>query len=289
MSGFANQIIPSLPSPISGNGLFAVNVVVPNVDSSFNTPQGTTQSDSYSYPLMDPANLIGTPSHPFMGVGLPAYITTLYNNVYNINTNLQNDISGAASDTRDYPTSFAVQQYVQSQISGTQIISGTNNTNIVVTTLNNTLIQTIPSTAETFSYSNGNTTSSMSLFWMDTSPNNSRVGASKTVIFCQLGYLISGGSITGNNVFLYAGDSSNFVYMGNEYKYYQFAFVGDSLSFIQAYSTTTSSWSWLITNFIMGVFWSNVNVDAAGVEINMSVTPGSSPLIPAGGTFGNLQ
>ena len=40
MSGFANQIISSLPSPISGNGLFAVNVVVPNNNFQTNTNEG---------------------------------------------------------------------------------------------------------------------------------------------------------------------------------------------------------------------------------------------------------
>ena len=147
MSEFSDLIIPSLPSPISGNGLFPVNIVVPNADSSFNTPSDVPQSTSYSYPLMSPAKLIGTGSQPYAPVALPAYISTLYNNVYNINVNLTNTLLTAAVDDRTYPTSYAVQQYVQSQIGGSQIINGDgtlgtiSNTYVVTTTLNNTLIQ----------------------------------------------------------------------------------------------------------------------------------------------------
>jgi hypothetical protein len=290
MSGFANQIIPSLPSPISGNGLFAVNVVVPNADSSFNA-MDSNKSTSYSYPLMDPAKLIGTGSQPYMPVGLPAYISTLYNNVFNINTNLQDDISTSAVDDRTYPTSYAVQQYVQSQIAGTQLINGNagNNGYTVVTTLNNTLVQTIPVSAEAFYYVNGTDTANVSLFWMDTSPDVPRIGTSKTIMFGQSQYLTNiDGSISGNLVFLYAGDTSHFVYMGAAYKYYQFVYVGDNLSFIQAYSNATSSWSWLVTN-CMGVFSNKVQVsDSLGSSLNITEVVGNTMPIPATG-FANLS
>ena len=116
----ADQHIPSLPT-ITGNGIFEVNNVVPHSTGSFE-PHPNNPSNSYSYPLMDPAKLIGSASTPYMNVALPAYITTLYKNVYNINTNLTNDISGAAADDREYPSSYAVQQYVQSQISPMAIL-----------------------------------------------------------------------------------------------------------------------------------------------------------------------
>ena len=115
MPELADRIIPSLPT-ITGNGLFPINIVVPNADSSFNTPNDMPKSDSYSYPLMEPAKLFGTGSQPSMPVALPAYITTLYENVFKINTNLKDRISTGAVDDRSYPTSYAVQEYVQSQI-----------------------------------------------------------------------------------------------------------------------------------------------------------------------------
>jgi hypothetical protein len=293
MSGFSNQVIPSLPLPISGNGFFPVNVVVPNADSSFSA-MASKPSTSYSYPLMDPAKLIGTPSQPFMNVGLPAYITTLYNNVFNINTNLQGDISEASVDDRKYPTSYAVQRYVQSQIAGTQLINNNegNNEYTVLTTLNNTLIQSVPTNAEAFNYViNGNSNAIISLFWMDTAPDAPRVGTTKTVMFGQQNYLTSidasGNNVpSGNLVFLYAGDNSNFVYMGSTFKYYQFVYVGDHLSFVQGYNG--SNWSWLVTN-CMGVFTNSVQVsDNSGTTINIGKVIGNEMPIPEGGSFGNF-
>ena len=83
----ADTVITSLPT-ITGNGLFNVTNVVPNADGSFN-PTSANPSTSYSYPLLEPAKLIGTTSAPFVNVAVPAYISTLYNNVYNINNNLE--------------------------------------------------------------------------------------------------------------------------------------------------------------------------------------------------------
>ena len=82
-TNFANDAIISLPA-ITGDGLFAVNVVVPNAPPATGLFEPTVDhpSTSYSYPLMDPAKLIGTASHPYMNIALPAYISTLYNNVF---------------------------------------------------------------------------------------------------------------------------------------------------------------------------------------------------------------
>ena len=288
MSEFSDLIIPSLPSPISGNGLFPINVVVPNADSSFN-PTPSNPSTSYSYPLMDPAKLIGTGSQPYMPVGLPAYITTLYNNVYNINTNLSDDLSQAAVDDRTYPTSFAVQKYVQSQIAGSQIINGgstpLSNTYIVTTTLNNTLVTSSgPGTG--FKYAN----SIVALFWMDETADAPRNGASKTVMFGDSGFLTdSTGVATGRLAFLYAGDSSFFINMGVKYKYYQFVYTGDYVNCIQAYnpgSTTTSAgWDWLVTAS-MGVF-SDTVVLSDGADMNI-LPDGAKVQVPANRTFGGL-
>lgn len=278
MSEFSDLIIPSLPSPIPGDGLFPVKIVVPNADSSFN-PTPSNPSTSYSYPLMDPAKLIGTGSQPYMPVGLPAYITTLYNNVYNINTNLENNISTSAPDDRTYPTSFAVQQYVQSQIAGTQLINGSNtpfsNTYLVITTVTNTLITNV-NPALGYLYPGGPIT----LFWMDETPDIPRNGASKTVMFADEGYLTTQNGL----VFLYAGNNSFFINMGSKFKYYQFVYTGDFVNFIQAYNTQTSSWDWLVTTS-MGVF-SNTVVVSNG---NMSTqNPSLNLPIPANNTFGGL-
>lgn len=273
---FSNEVIPSLP-PISGNGFFQVKVVVPTADANEEAgtglfrPTTNNPSTSYSYPLMDPANLIGTPSTPYMNVALPAYITTLYSNVYNINTKLTNDISEAASDDRIYPSAYAVQQYVQSQVSGTQIINGDNNVYLVNTTMTNTLIQSAVTSAQGFTYVNGDQSNTISVFWMDESPNRPRNGATKTVMFSASGYLTNmNSSISGNLAFLYAGDLSHFTYLGQQYKFYQFVTRGDFLDFVQSYNTTNLTWDWLVKD-CLGVFSNTISVsNSSGESIPIS-------------------
>lgn len=296
MSNQADTVIPSLPSTITGNGLFTVNQVVPNSSSSFDDAS-SNPSTSYSYPLMDPAKLIGTITAPFMNVGIPAYISTLYNNVFNINNNLQNNIISVAQDDRKYPTSFAVQSYVQTQISGVQTINlsapvaGSVNGSVysVVTSLNNTLITSVPNVAKGFQYvTAGNQPGLISLFWMDTLANTPRVGTTKTVMFADPTYLTVDGA--DNLVFLYAGDNSTFVHMGANYKYYQFVYVGDFVTFVQAYNGT--NWVWLVTN-CMGVFSNSVNVKNTNITPSVGVNmplPGSSILPrPGFSSMGNLE
>ena len=289
---FSNEVIPSLPA-ITGNGIFEVNDVVPHSTGSFE-PHPSNPSTSYSHPLMDPAKLIGSASTPYMNVALPAYITTLYKNVYNINTNLTNDMSEAASDNREYPTSYAVQQYVQSQIAGTQIINGSNNTLYVNTTMTNTIIQTAVSAAQGFSYAEGDQINNISIFHMIENTNGPRNGATKTVMFTSPNYLTNAGGNTpsGNLAFLYAGNNSHFIHLGQQYKYYQFVIRGDFLDFVQTinYDGTSStsnpnisSWDWVVKDS-MGVFSQSVNVsNSSGQSISISkVSPWDGP-VPATG------
>jgi hypothetical protein len=289
---FSNEVIPSLPS-IAGNGIFQVNEVVPNSTSSFE-PHPSNPSTSYSQPLMDPAKLIGSASTPYMNVALPAYITTLYKNVYNINTKLTNDISEAASDDRQYPTSYAVQRYVQSQIAGTQIINGNNNTLYVNTTMTNTIIQTAVSDAQGFSYAEGDKINNISIYWMIETNNLPRNGATKTVMFTSPSYLTNAVDNTpsGSLAFLYAGNNSHFIHLGQQYKYYQFVIRGDFLDFVQTinydgnYATgtpNTSSWDWVVKDS-MGVFSNSINVsNSSGQPISISKVSTWDGPVPATG------
>jgi hypothetical protein len=294
MSNLADTVISSLPSPISGNGIFNVNAVVPNSYSLFD-PSSANPSTSYSYPLMDPAKLIGTITAPFMNVGIPSYISTLYNNVFNINNNLQNDIQDAAINDRHYPTSFAVQTYVQSQIAGTQVLNnGSGNTYIVNTTVNNTIISQVPNKSLGFQHTTGGKNYEISLLYMDTTANAPRVGATKTVMYGDVvttpPFLsLDPATGTGKLIFLYAGDNSFFAYMGGFHKYYQFVYVGDSVSFVQAYNGT--NWIWLVTN-CMGVFSNVVDVSENSTisQINDSDVPkpAAAPGAPGFSTMGGI-
>ena len=277
----SSSIIPSLPSNITGNGLFTVQSVVPTTTNGLFAPgEGDISSNSYSYPLMNPAAIVGTETQPYMNIALPAYISTLYDNVYKINTNLKNSISTAAINNREYPTSYAVQQYVQEQIAGTQMINGQtgNNTYTVNTTMTNTIINTANTAALGFSYSKNEHAGikTIAMYWMDTSANAARNGATKTVMFSPENYLRdSSGNVTHNLAFLYAGDTSNFLNLGVNYKYYQFVARGDFLDFIQNYNTSTNSWEWMVKDSL-GNFSNTVNVGSAISDYNESMpTPAS--------------
>ena len=278
---YSNLVIPNLPSPITGDGLFTVSQVVPNTISLFTTVS-TNPSTSYSYPLIYPANLIGTSSQPFIPAAISAYITTLYDNVYNINNNLRNDISTSAVNDRTYPTSYAVQQYVQSQVAGTQVINNSDNdTYIVNTTVNNTLIEAVPNAAKSFFYVNGSSTAYIALLWMNTNTDTPRSGATKTVMFSASNYLTTPGNI----VFLYAGDTSYFINLGQQYKYYMFVYRGDYVEFIQG-STGTNTWDWLVTNY-KGVFTNSVQVcDINGAPVSITQVSGNTSPEPAFGLSG---
>jgi hypothetical protein len=290
MSTNGDAIIPTLPKNLRGDGIANVNITVPHSEGSF-SPAESNQPDSYSYPLMSPAKLIGSLTAPFMNVGISSYISTLYQNVYNINKNLQNNIQAAQVDDRQYPTSFAVQTYVQSQISGTQILNNASgNSFIVNTTVNNTFIQSVPNASLGYEYvDSDNQIQSIALLYMDTDANAPRNGTSKTVMLGDTNYLTNGGVVTGDLIYLYAGDDSVFAYMGSYHKYYQFVYAGDFVSFIQAYNGT--SWVWLVTN-CMGVFSNSVSVTGANIN---STTPAKMPLpgsntvpLPASSSMGGL-
>jgi hypothetical protein len=277
----SDTVISSLPT-ISGSGIFSVTNVVPTASGGLFEPMANNDSTSYSYPLMDPAKLIGTAGQPYMNVALPAYITTLYANTYKINDNLKNTISTAAVDNREYPTSYAVQQYVQSQVSGTQIINGTgaNNTYTVNTTTVNTIITTANSAAQGFTYTGGDgAPANIALYWMDVSANAPRNGASKTVMFSAPNYLKdSNGVVTHDLAFLYAGNGSNFVHMGVNYKFYQFVIRGDFLDFIQSYTVTdgVGSWEWIVKDSL-GVFSNTITVGTNGTGTISDIAEANMP------------
>ena len=291
---YSNDIIHSLPSPISGDGKFDVDQVVPTNDNppKLFEPNQANPSTSYSYPLMDPAKLIGTGSQPFMNVALPAYIATLYDNVFNINTNLENDITLQAGDDRKYPTSLAVQNYVQAQLSGTQHINGqtpANSVNIVNTVTTNTVIDTVPPSAVSFNYSYNGVIKTLSLFWMSETPAPTRDGADKLVLFNMPNHLTEiDGSISRDLVFLYAGDNSHFINLGQQYKYYQFVIFGDFVEFVQTYIAAKNGWNFVVKH-AMGHFTNSVKVtdgngDGALNILNGAKLPASGIVLSPGAT-----
>jgi hypothetical protein len=125
------------------------------------------------------------------------------------------------------------------------------------------------------------------------STNVPRNGATKTIMFTSPSYLTNADTTpSGNLAFLYAGDNSHFIHLGQQYKYYQFVIRGDFLDFVQTISydgtssTSTpgiSSWDWVVKDS-MGVFSNSVNVsNSSGQSISISkVSPWDGP-VPATG------
>jgi len=261
MSNTSEILVSSLPNPLPSNGLFTVASNIPA--GSFSDP--SDNNSTYSNWVLSPADLIGTPSAPYAPVALPAYVSTLYQNVFNINNSLQSDIAAAAVDNRAFPTSYAVQKYVQSQLSGCQILSASdpsNNGNIVSTSLTNTLVETVSSNATKYSYSytapgaSSATVAQVAVYQMDTGLNATRNGASKIVVFGDSSFA---STANGNLMFLYSGANSAFIVAGQRQQYYQFTFQGDFVQFVNVYDNASSSWLWLVTGH-QSVFSNAINV-----------------------------
>ena len=264
MSNISSEIlvVSTLPTPLPSNGIFSVTQNI--AAGTFNDPSVNVTSTTYSNWLLNPADLIGTPAAPYAPVALPAYVSTLYQNVYNINNSLQADISAPAQNDRDFPTSYAVQKYVQSQLSGCQVLNKndpSNNGVVVSTSLTNTLIEDVTSTSFRYTYiyqppgGGTATTANVSIYQMNIGVNPTRNGASKIVIYGDSDFATTA---NGNVTFLYAGDDSAFIVAGQRQLYYQFTFLGDFVQFVTVYDG--SSWLWLVTGY-QSVFSNNVNID----------------------------
>ena len=246
-----SDVMGSIPNPMPSGGMFAP-VTDPSANA-FSDPNSTT----YSALLMNPAAIIGTADAPYMPMAQAAYTSTLYQNVFNINNNLENNISTAAADNRKYPTSYAVQAYVQSQISGSQLIGNSNNVYIVNTTVVNTIVQEEPTIATYGQYTDNNgNTSGVAQFQMDDSANATRVGATKQVVFqCDawLNAVNTDDEPLVNLIYLYAGPNSYFLVDGVQQKYYQVTHYGDYLSFVMltnpATATAPAGWVFLVTGY----------------------------------------
>ena len=106
-------------SGLSATGLF--NAVVNNVGDFDDVIVGDL---AFNATLLDAAGVVGKSTNPYLPSLLPAYIPTLYKNVFDIQSNLTNEISldVDVSDNRTYPTSFAVATYVQARLGGAQVL-----------------------------------------------------------------------------------------------------------------------------------------------------------------------
>ena len=224
--------LPTFPEGLDADGTFTPVVNV--VNNTFNTPSNISEPP-FNNTLIgnSTTNIVGTSTTPYLPSALPAYIPTLYSNVYNIQSSLINTIPSVdVSDNRLYPSVFAVKNYVQSQLSGTErLTAGSSSIARVSTGTNNSVL---------VGASNGITSSGPNVgVFQDGSGNNvitnffdintidtARNGSSKLII---------NSSSLSSNYFMTIQLTGNkyFIVNGKKYKTYQFAMIGDALNMCQ--------------------------------------------------------
>lgn len=244
MSAFSNfgTIETSLPvNGVPATGQFTpVLNVVPN---TFNTSTGASDTPYNTIYIGDASsNIVGSTTTPYLPVALPAYIPTLYENMYYVQNNLKNTIPTAdVSNNREYPTIYAVKQYVATQLQGSELL--------------------IPVVGVTEAISTGFTTSFLEASQLPDSPNvdvltdisnnvvtyvttfsikpidSARSGAEKVCISTTpLGIVATNaqtGTKTNQLLQIVLDDSQLFIVNGKAYRSYAFSNLGDTLNMFQ--------------------------------------------------------
>lgn len=228
-----------------------------STDSPYNQLIGMTDTDSSALP--------GSDQTPYLNAGLPAYIPTLYWNMYQTNINLQEEIPAAdMSNNRLYPTSLAVKHYVQTQLFGTEILDVTSSTDtlfMISTGITSSLILGITSAytgaipLNVFNITDSATATSTFVTSVMISPiDTTRNGAQKNVMCISA--LGQDANATSQYYYMqmsagYKDDSARFVVNGALYKYYAFTNAGDALVLIQ-YIASDNEGNSVNRFFIMG-------------------------------------
>ena len=277
---FADNIKDSLPTagvPATGYFQPAENIEPNAFDTSGNQPQDAPYNQ---FPIIGDAssNLVGSVTTPYLPVALPAYIPTIYRNIYDIQNNLENVIPATdVSNNRVYPTTYAVKNYVQSQLFGSEVLDPSSSSTGILqpsTGLTNSLVLSADALTNTnnfttVAYDSGdyNVTS-----YTIESVDQSRNGAQKNIICVS-----SLATENGNQVIMQisAGvplvtatpDSTSgnpcFVVSGNFYRYYQFVGAADSLTLIQYNDGTDPS-----RFFVIGQYGGNFSNTLFAVDSN---------------------
>lgn len=135
MSNNEKTIQNALPlNGVDANGLFnPTNNVQPN---KFNAPSSSTDSPYNTVYIGDTVDtLVGSETVPYLPMALPAYIPTLYENIFHIQTNLKQKIEDTIVNEREYPTTIAVKSYVQSQLSGRETLTPSSTGEVTISTV----------------------------------------------------------------------------------------------------------------------------------------------------------
>lgn len=249
----AQNALPTGGVPATGLFQPVVNIV-PN---TYSEATGFTDAP-YNETLIGDAssNLVGTASKPYIQMALPTYIPTLYANIYDMQTNLKNTIPiDSSTDNREYPTSYAVKQYVATQLFGSETlipipdVPETISTGLTTTAL----VANIDTASPNVTLADGVYTTHFDIDAID----STRSGATKNVVcITDLGLDASGNTLV---LKVELSVDRYFVVNGQFYNTYEFVSMGDSLTMLQFLSQTPSGQQnlFFVTNY-GGVFYNRI-------------------------------
>jgi hypothetical protein len=224
--------LPSLSEGLDADGTFSPVVNV--VNNTFSTPTNVSDPPFNNILIGNSAtNVVGSATTPYIPAALPAYIPTLYSNVYNIQSNLTNVISTSdVSDNRVYPSVFAVKNFVQSQLSGSErLTAGSATISRVSTGVSNTVLIGAPTTLTNSApnvgvFQDASGVNVITNFFDMNAIDSARNGSTKIII---------NSSTLNTNYFMTIQLTGNkyFVVNGKKYRTYQFTMLGDALNLCQ--------------------------------------------------------
>lgn len=265
MSDF-NVVQDALPANgVPANGVFdAVDNIVNN---TFNTASTFNDSPFNGIYIGDSsANIVGTATTPYLPMALPAYIPTLYENMYHVQTNLKNEISlEAVPDNREYPTIYAVKEYVAKQLAGTEFLTpddaarysistGVTSSFLVAGNDNNSQNVAVIQNSDVC----GNTVNTYITTYDIKAIDTARSGGEKVCINTS-----SLGQVDDNTRYymqiVLTDASQAFVVNGKEYKVYVFSSAGDALSMYQYKNPNNGNEIFFVLTY-GGLFSNNINV-----------------------------
>jgi hypothetical protein len=240
MSNPDDTFTPALALPADGvpaTGIFSP--VLNIVTNTYDTQSGSS-NPPYNRTLIGDSsqNLVGSVNKPYLQMALPSYIPTIYNNIYDIQTNLQDVIPITdMSDNRQYPTSLAVKNYVASQLFGSETLTPESTETFTISTgLTTTALVANEATnsgnvVSTNVTNQDQTITTYYTTYFDIDPiDSARNGATKNII-CLTDLIVTSNRVynmqirlTGNKYFFAAGQA---------YQTYSFVSQGDSLSILQ--------------------------------------------------------
>jgi hypothetical protein len=230
------QSLPSTGVPATGFFSPVLNIAT----GSYNTQTGNT-NPPYNRTLIGDSsqNLVGSVNKPYLQMALPSYIPTIYNNIYDIQMNLQDVIpTEDISDSRQYPTSYAVKNYVASQLFGSETLEPASGTTYTISTgLTTTALVANKATTSgnvlTTTVTNQDdstiTTYYTTYYDIDTI-DVARSGSTKFII-CLTDLIVTPDTVY--NMQIRLTEDKYFVASGQAYKTYSFVSQGDCLSILQ--------------------------------------------------------